>query len=501
MSEPESPPPVDLDPTLWPTDDPPAGFASRVVGEFFGDPAAPEPARDRGPRPRPRRALAWVGATMATAAAVALMWWTLGGRAPVRDALVAQSMQTVQLHDRAVAVVEPGTVLAWQVESDGATRIDQDAGRVFYRVDHGESFEVITPLGTVTVTGTCFGVDLVRTPTFTPTNEPTMRNQAIKAGAAGAALATALVVTVYEGSVVLANDQGTMTVKAGEAGTARLASAPVRSGADDPPEPQRVDPAEAGAGAASAKSPGDPRAHLSRQARVLERMRTENGEQAERIRVLEAQVESLGGSIDRTSPEAIAARAKQCAKQTRGGGCPFLEPNQETLLEMAKCATVKVDSPGFLDDPDAPVVAGLAKMLGVEDTAELDRLQAAADKHYESYNAQLRAMYLELGGSEEIAADASGDTLFSSIADQLDPELTGAVQRRIAQERAGLQEPPATLEGLPIEERLLRLQANKGNVFEQHVAEALGPERARALRSRADGWPGSTSVYSSDCIE
>ena len=110
-------------------------------------------------------------------------------------------------------------------------------------------------------------------------------------------------------------------------------------------------------------------------------------------------------------------------------------------------------------------------------------------------------MFLELGGSEELAAEISPETLVSSIIDQLDPELQGVVQRRIAEERAGLREPPATLEGLPIEERLFRLQSDKGNAFERHVAEALGPERARALRARNDGWPGSTSVSSGDCIE
>lgn len=490
MTEPDSPPPVDLDPELWPAVDPPAGFANRVVGEFLGDPVAPALAPEWPIRSR--RALAWIGAAMATAAAVVLMWWTVGGRAPVRDALVAQSLQTVQLHDRAVAVVQPGTVLAWQVESGGATRIDQDAGRVFYRVDHGESFEVVTPLGTATVTGTCFEVDLTSEPTSKPTSEPTMKHQAIKAGAAAVVLASVLVVTVYEGSVVLANDHGTVAVQAGQAGTARANSVPIRSSAeDDTAEANSVD---------LAPIAGDPLAHLNRQARDLERMRTDNNEQAERIRMLEAQVESLGGSIERSTPEGIAAHAKECARKN-GRDCPLLEPSQQTLLEMAKCATVKVDAPGFLDDRDPPQVAKLARRLAMKDAAEIEKLQVAADAYYEAYNAQLRAMYVELGGSEEIAADASATTLFSWIVDQLDPESQGVVQRRIAQERAGLAEPPATLEGLSIEERLFRLQSDKGNVFEQHVAQVLGPERARALRAHSNGWPGGTSMYSGKCIE
>ncbi len=475
--------PVSIDAELWPTFEPSDTFASEVVAEHFGEPApAQHPPTWRG----------WAAAAAVLAAAIAvLLAWSLG-RESTHDSLVARSLQTVRLLDRAVAVAQPGAVMRWEVQPGGSTRVEQDAGRVFYRVDHGETFEVVTPAGTATVTGTCFEVEI----------DP-MKNNGMKAGAAGAAIAAALVVTVYEGGVVLANDRGQVEVQAGEKAKVSGAGAPVRFSDDDdaPGVVASADGPSDSAGASNLPPGVDPMVHIRRQARDLERMRAEKDAQALKIETLQTQVEQLGGVAAPTTPEQIQAKAKKCASQSRGSGCPFLEPDQDTLLEMAKCATVKIDSPSFLDDRDSPEVGGLAKSLGLESPDDIAKLQTAAEKHHETHLASLRGMFLELGGAEAIADDASANTLLSYIGDQLDGELTADVQRRISEERAGLREPPVDIAALPIEERLLRLEAEKGNVFERHVAETLGPQRARELRRRSDGWPGSTNVSSSNCVE
>lgn len=477
----------------WGTHGAPQDFASSVVAQHFGDESTPAPDS-----PSLSRGAFWAAMAAVAAACIALWLGTADG--VTRDRLVAKQVETIELR-RAVAVAQPGAKLRWSIQSDGAATIHQDAGSVFYRVEPGERFEVITPTGTATVTGTCFQVE---------TTQPraTSMKTGFKAGALGAALAAATIVTVYEGGVVLANDSGRVDVAAGERGTARAGSAPIRFGPDGD---GRSDGALAMAEAASSDTLAtgatlpagvDPVAHIRLQARDLERMRSEKDAQAKKIVQLEAQVEELGGTPN--SPEAKARRAKKCASQSRGGDCPFLDPDQETLVEMAKCATVKIDAPGFLDNREPPGdVRGLAQQLGIEDPTERKQLAAASKAHYDAYNEELRAMFLELGGDPEIAEDASADTLVSSIADQLDPELAGNIQRQVSQERAGLLEPPAAGGEVPtsIEERLFRLQANLGNAYESHVAEALGPERARELRGRHDGWPGSTSVHSSDCRE
>jgi hypothetical protein len=471
----------------WTTPTPSAGFADRVLAQHFADAA---------PQAPPRRSTRTV--MVATAAVLLVLVglvWALRGRAPVQDELHARRVETVALGDRATAVAQPGAMLAWSVDFDGTTRIDQTAGRVFYRVDHGERFDVITPEGTVTVTGTCFEVDVQPKDASMP-----QKSNNLRAGALGAAFASALVVTVYEGGVVLANDEGSVDVHAGQAARATGDRAPVRFDPDDP------DHALADAAKTPGKSKtkrgelaGDPMAHIQRQARDLDRIRQEKDDQAARIRELEEQVVALGGSTDPKSPEGKKARARRCATQSRGSGCPFLEPDQETLDEMARCATVKIDSLGFTDNPDPPQADVIAERLGITDPSEREKVHEAALAQYDSHTEQLRAMYLELGGEEATAEDASGKTLQSFIFDQLDPETMGDIQRQIAEERAGQREAPANVGALSIEERVARLMAENGNEFERLVADRVGKERARELRRRQDGWPGSTSVHSGDC--
>lgn len=469
----------------WATPEPPVTFAKGVIDAHFTQDAPSEASRLESPR-------AWVWIAALAALLVAALAWGLRGGSAVEDTLSATRIETVALGDRGTAVAQPGSNLSWSVDSDGAARIDQSSGRVFYRVDDGERFDVVTPVGTVTVTGTCFEVDL----------EPSsMKNSSVRAGALGAALASALVVTVYEGGVVLANEHGSVDVDAGQAARVADTSAPIRF---DPDDPERSAGALAMAERTSSKPgeiAGDPIAHINRQARDIERIRGEKDAQAARIRELEQQVLDLGGSVDPKTPEGKKARAKACVNQSRGGSCPFLEPDQETLLEMAKCATVKIDSLDFVSDPEPPPPGEIAGRLGITDPEESKRLDAAALAQYDDYNEKIRAMYLELGGSEEAADGASGNTLQSFIYDQLDNSLLGDVQRQIAEERAGLREPPTDVASLPIEQRVVRLMADDGNDFERLVADQLGAERARELRRRSDGWPGSTSVHSSDCRE
>jgi len=64
----------------------------------------------------------------------------------------------------------------------------------------------------------------------------------------------------------------------------------------------------------------------------------------------------------------------------------------------------------------------------------------------------------------------------------------GRVNKRIAQERAGLAQPPTNLAGLSAVERFMRLQAALGDETEKRLGEALGPARARALREKNGGW-------------
>lgn len=473
--------PITAEALDWPAPEPPPGFAERATAAFLER----EPAPASRPSPRSRSTTAWIAVGAAVAAALVL-WLAMPRGTASSDALTTDVQQTVSMGERAVAVASPGSVLRWSVDDDGVTAVEQDAGRVFYRVDHGGAFEVKTPAGTVRVTGTCFEVE----------NRPMKNKSTIKGAALGAALASAVVVTVYEGGVVLANERGEVAVGPGDKARAEPGDAP-RRWADSDESPTEV----AAATAPTQDDPDGAAGQVARQARALEQARADAVAKEQEIAQLRQQVTDLGGDPGQPGPLELEARARRCATQGRFGDCPFLDPDEETLREMAKCASVKVDFPGFLDNVDSPRVDGYAKSLGISDPAEVAALQRAADAHYTDFNARLRQIFVELGGDPAMAEDASAATMKSFIADQLDNDLMGEVQRRVAEERAGMREPPADPSALSIEEQAFRLHAELGNDFEGYLAKELGPSRAHELRAVQDGWPGSTSVSSGDCVE
>jgi hypothetical protein len=187
----------------WPARRPPEGFAERVVDAVMttAPAAAVRPRRHR--RSWPLR----LAAGSAAAAGLALaVWGVLGGGRETSDLghLRAQQRRTVQVGARVVAVVEAGGEIAWSGRG-GRLRVDQPTGSVFYRVDRGGSFQVITPAGEVEVTGTCFRVT-----------------------AEGAEQVTSTWVEVMEGAVILRNGQGEVGLTPGERGRIALGAMPVK---------------------------------------------------------------------------------------------------------------------------------------------------------------------------------------------------------------------------------------------------------------------------------
>jgi len=117
-------------------------------------------------------------------------------------------------------VARRGSELSWG-EQDGAIVVEQSAGNVFYRVQSGNRFSVNTPGGQVIVRGTSFRVEV---------------RQMKMAQVAGAALAGAVtVVALYEGSVLIANDHGELSLEPGEVPEERW----VRFRPEPMPEPLR----------------------------------------------------------------------------------------------------------------------------------------------------------------------------------------------------------------------------------------------------------------------
>jgi hypothetical protein len=447
-------------------------FAERVVDVWQRERQAVHGARSRW------RSVG-VMATVATLAAALLLWWSWPRGHSDHGTLLAEARKTMLLGSRARVVVEPGTQMKWQVDSTGAARVEQDVGSAFYRVEGGAPFEVITPYGTVSVTGTCFTVEIVDD----MEHKKTMWGKGM---VVGAALAAAVVVTVYEGGVVLADSSGTVELGPGERGVADGAGRPSRLGATARDQDER--------GKLDSSQLAD---HVRTQARELERMRARDAEQRARITALSEEVEALGGSVADESPSVVAQR---CVRAMRGEeGCSFVDPDQETLLEMARCGTVKVDQPSFLEADFGSAVFPPAHEVGLSpDEAEI--LAQTAEQFREQYTKNLRDLYVEAGGNPALVEDLPPRAIDGMLRTMLDRSDLEAAHRLVSNERAGLADPSQS-PNASLAERYARHMLDVGNRFEQAVAETLGPDRAHDLRRAEDGWPGGTSVYSGSCEE
>jgi len=229
-------PAAQLDETLreaWPVAGPDDAFADRVAAAWQEERAQAD--RTAPPHRRPTRsARRWSLLAASAAAAVLLIGLATQLQLPDQGAAVASQRTELALGHRATAVAEAGADLQWRVRLGGATSVQQRAGDVFYRVRTGTDFRVETPAGTITVRGTCFRVEV------SPMEQP-MKDSAWKPRAqgavVGAAIGAAVILTVYEGKVLLASEGTELALGAGEAARATTAQAPQRIDGTGEPAP------------------------------------------------------------------------------------------------------------------------------------------------------------------------------------------------------------------------------------------------------------------------
>jgi hypothetical protein len=298
---------------------------------------------------------------------------------------------------------------------------------------------VHTPAGDIHVTGTCFRVEV-------PMNKA---SQMIVAGAVGAAVATGVVITVYEGRVVAdtrgAHPElllpGTRTVLDPQ-GHTRVASAsathpyPVTR----PPEPA-----------------------LDVEHATREQLVARLSEQEQELAKLRAQGGAVLGGLDSKFAD----------------GRPWFDPSAETLKAWAAECRVRFDEPEFDHQPSVGDPRGIT-------ADELPEYQAAVADVRAQFHALVRALYIQATGDTAGADTLSLDTMPGEIIDKAAPGAVQAIMQRVAQERAGLATPPADTSHEPPVEQLIRAQLGLGDATQAAIAKRLGPDRATAIRG--DGW-------------
>lgn len=421
----------------WAPMTPPPAFADRVLAAR--DATAPT-ARKRWPL------VAGLVATTTAAAAIAFVML----RAPSHAAqgeLVAQTTRTTKLlGDRAVAVAEPQATFQWRIDDDGDAVIEQRAGDVFYRVNRGGSFVVHTPAGDVRVTGTCFRIEVTMNRT----------KQLLLSGTVGAAIATGVVVTVYEGHVVADSKSGNRAEIA--AGHRAMFSSDGRAVVDDStPTIIALD---------------DPNA-------TREQLVARTHVQQTEIEKLRARVAALESTGDNHGDH-----------ETGEDGRAWHDPSPERLKEWAASCHIRNDAPDI--DRWKPATDLGKNERGLE-PAELPQLNAVLAELQKQWKQLVRALYIEATGDMQGADSLSTDAMRREIEEKSAPEERGLLLQRIAQERAGMLQPPTDLSKATPFERLFRAWLELGDKTEAAIAKRLGAERAKAIRGEGWDWRSDMS--------
>ena len=129
--------------------------------------------------------------------------------------------------------------------------------------------------------------------------------------------------------------------------------------------------------------------------------------------------------------------------------------------------------------------------MGLSDT-EREAMNEVMKETKDHVVGEMRRLYIEMSGDSTMADRLSPPAMETEIFARAPDGARGQARQQLARERAGLVPPPADLSKTPVAERTVRLMSSIGNLFEQKLAERIGPQRARALRALEDGWRGKT---------
>ena len=187
--------------------------------------------------------------------------------------------------------------------------------------------------------------------------------------------------------------------------------------------------------------------------------------------------------------------AEACIDDPKAKRCAFLDPTELELERMADCGMVRFDAPGFLgarfEEPTFEFDEDWADRVDLT-AREAAALAELGDAFREALYRDLTGLALEAGKSQQWADQTPflGMMIAISESSGATQDSTEAMFRRLAEERAGRVDPPADPSSRPLDERFMRRVIALGDAFEHAVAERLGPDRARTLRTADDGWPG-----------
>lgn len=437
----------------WAVPEPPPEFAERVL-ELLE-------AKDPSLR-SPRGGFRWVrGAVAAGAAAVAgLALWP---EAQFGGVLAASERTTVELGVRAVLVAEPGTKLRYAGRGD-RVNVNLEQGNVFFRVDRGEApFEVLTPTGTVRVLGTCFRVE---------TKTMNVLNAGLLGGAAGAAIATSVVVSVYEGRVEVTDTSkpDAVRIEALEAG-------------------QDVELWRRRSQIAGTELPGNALRTAVDAKTMSEAQVSEERFGAEAVDVAREEGRALADENEqlRRKVETLFERVAELEGEEARS---FFEVDQAELRKMAERCELRWDYPSL--DRLPSLSDDEFDRLGIS-TAERELIDRKLEEEHERLVAAIQRAYTAVTGDEVIGSLAP-TAMFRETFDKTPPAEKKRIYQVLSRERAGLTPAPTPDRSMTPTEALMRVLTASGDRLERNIADELGPDVARSARLLNDGWNNKSQV-------
>jgi hypothetical protein len=182
----------------------------------------------------------------------------------------------------------------------------------------------------------------------------------------------------------------------------------------------------------------------------------------------------------------LEAQNQILAERSVTGELSYYDFTPAELEAMARHCDVRVDYPTMLGEQEA-------EDLGLE-PAEREAWDRAlgnfAKQELDYYRDILREVAPDTPGLDELDLGQVRKQL-TKLVGRARSDGDDALQRHVAEERAGLRPPPDDPAALSAWNRYNRLRFNAGDRFAQLLGTELGDDRAHELRSALSGWPGA----------
>jgi ferric-dicitrate binding protein FerR (iron transport regulator) len=451
----------------WEAQEPPRGFAERVVDAARreaaeGGPRGGKEPSDPPPRPRSRAARVFAGLLLAAAMVAVVVWGALRQHASARGDVVAGERREVRIGGRAIAVLERGAHVSWDGDA-----VDQSGGDVFWRVEPGARFVVHTPAADVTVKGTCFRVNVRG-------GEDEMRARDVKAGAVGAAIAATALVGVYEGKVAVSRAGQSVDLVAGQQAQAGPDGVRrVGGGGDDQ-----------GAQAAATATGSEAERALTQA----------NANLADTVREYRRKLEALDAQKKKLEKDLAEVQAK-----LSDGGLPKSDYDltQQDWKDLAQKGEVRMRVPCAGPSGDYSVSKATLNKLGLAPQDGPLVQQAYQRSHQRTWGVIEPLCSKALGGVDvtKIGQQACVSILMDQAAAQ-DSARADEDTRQVAEILAGVRPPPTSSQpGDPLLQAYLAL-ARETQSMQSDLAQSIGPADANRVVFAEQGcwWNSSHGV-------